>query len=146
MQITDLKNLHAWIRQTAVSEIVFVSALILPAYLLMYDFAAERILPGYEIWCVLGGLLIYIAGLIRMKLTQSSVEQDQKDLASITNFITDQDYTFMSFERLSELNERYTEERVRELIFAYPTYIRLGKLKGGKKGVRVLQIDQEETP
>ncbi len=46
MEVGELRNLHSWVRHTVLSEIVFVSAPILPIYLLIYDYSAERISPA----------------------------------------------------------------------------------------------------
>ena len=145
MKLSELKNIHSWVRHTAVSEIVFVSALILPLYLMMYDFAAERISPGLKSWALGFALVIYVVGVVWMKMSQSRDERDQKDLALIINHIIDQNFTFMGFEQIKEIDKKYTEERVRELMFNFPNHIRLGKLSGGKRGIKILNVENEDT-
>ena len=145
MQLDELKSIHAWIRQTAISEIVFVSSLILPLFVLMYDFAAERISPDHKPAFILVGVVFYIAGIVWMKLTQSRNEKNMRDLTLIINHIVDQDFTYMSFDQIQELDSAYTLDRVRELVFLFPNHIRFGTLSGGRKGIRVLNFDKEDS-
>ena len=145
MRLNQLKNIHSWVRGTSVSEILFVSALILPAYLLMYNYAIEQINEEWKTFVLLIALLIYVAGIVWMKLSQSSNEKDAKDLLVIKNYILDKGFSFMSFEKLAEIDKSFTAERVKELIFVFPNEIRLAKLKDNKKGIKVLNVEDENT-
>jgi len=145
MRLNQLKNIHSWVRGTSVSEILFVSALILPAYLLMYNYAIEQINEEWKTFVLLIALLIYVAGIAWMKLSQSSNEKDAKDLLVIKNYILDKGFSFMSFEKLAEIDKSFTAERVKELIFVFPNEIRLAKLKDNKKGIKVLNVEDENT-
>ena len=143
MKINQLKSIHAWVRESTLSEIVFVSALLLPVYLLIYNYAILQINEEWKTWALLIGAGLYLAGIVWMKLSQSKQERNYHDLLVIKNNIIDKGFTFMSFEKLLELDKRYTESRVRELILLFPDEIRLAKLKGNNRGVKVLNIEEE---
>ncbi len=145
MRFNQLRNIHSWIRGTSVSEIVFVSALILPAYFLMYNYTIEQINEEWKPFVLPIALLIYIVGVARMKQSQSFDEKNAKDLLVIKNYILDIGFSFMSFEKLAEIDKSFTPERVKELIFVFPNEIRLAKLKGNKKGIKVLNVENENT-
>ena len=51
----------------------------------------------------------------------------------------------MSYEKLQEIDKSFTQNRIKELIFAFPNDVRLAKLKDNKKGIKVLSIEVENT-
>lgn len=144
MKINDLKSLHQWIRSASISEVVFVSALILPLYLSLYSYALENIYPQWKLAGVLFGLTLYLVGLVWMKSVQTQEEDDVHDLTRISRYITDKNFQFMSFEKIAEIDSAFTEDRVRELIAHFPEHIRLAKLKDNKKGIKVLNVASEK--
>ena len=97
MKINEFKSIHNWIRATAVSEIVFVTALILPLYLLLYNTMIKQINPDWKIWGLISAILLYVIGLTWMKISQSKDEKNFRDLMIIKNYILDKDFRFMSF-------------------------------------------------
>lgn len=143
MKIKELKNIHNWIRQTEVSEILFVTALIMPLYLMLYNFAIEQIKPEWKEWILGVSILIYIVGIIWMKNSQSQEEQNKKDLLVIKNYILDKGFQFMSFQKINEIDTKFTENKVKELMMNYPNELRLAKLKENKIGIKILNIDEE---
>jgi len=144
MRVNQLKSIHNWIRNTNTSEILFVSALIMPAYLSLYNYVINQIKPEWK-ESILGiAIIIYIIGVIWMKNSQSREEQNKKDLLVIKNNILDKGFQFMSFEKIKEIDKKYTEDKIRELIFIYPNELRLAKLKKDKKGIKILNIEEEE--
>ena len=143
MKLNQLKSIHIWIRNTNTSEIIFVSALILPTYLLMYNYSIELINEEWKNWVMIVGFSLFIIGIFWMKVSQSNNEKNENDLIVIKNYIIDKGFKFMSFERLNELDDKFTESRIRELMFIFPNDIRLAKLKGNKKGVKILNIEEE---
>jgi len=145
MRLNQLKNIHSWIRGTNVSEVLFVSALILPAYLIMCNYTIEQINIEWKPFILPIAFLVYVAGIIWMKLSQSSSEKDARDLLVIKNYILDKGFSFMSFEKLLEIDKSFTVERIKELIFVFPNEIRLAKLKENKKGIKVLNVEDENT-
>lgn len=78
-----------------------------------------------------------------MKFSQSKVERDLNDLALIRNYIIDKEFKFMSFEKISEIDKKFTEDKVRNLIVKFPNDIRLAKLKDKKRGIKVLNFEEE---
>ena len=145
MELNQLVNIHTWIRNSQVSEILFISALVLPGYLLMYNYAIIKINESWKGWGLAFAVIIFIAGIIWMKNSQSIVEKNIQDISVIKNYILDKDYRYMSFERLEEMDDRFTEKRVKELLFIFPNEIRLAKLKNNKKGIKVINIEDENT-
>ena len=145
MKINELRNIHTWVRNTEVSEIVFVSALILPVYLILYGLAFERIgLQSTSVGMTVA-LLIYAVGVVWMKTSQSRREKNQNDLTVITNHIVDQGFRFMSFDQISKIKSEFTEKRVRDLVFEFPNHLRLGVLRGKKPGIKVLILEEENS-
>ena len=51
----------------------------------------------------------------------------------------------LSYEKLLEIDEKLTQERIKKLIFSFPNEIRLAKLKENKKGIKVLNLEDENT-
>ncbi len=49
----------------------------------------------------------------------------------------------MSFEKILEIDNKFPEDRIRELIFLYPNELRLAKLKDNKMGIKILNIEEE---
>ena len=143
MTLNQLKSIHTWIRNTNTSEIIFVSALILPNYLLMYNYAIVSIKQELKDWVMIVGFSLFVIGVLWMKVSQSNNEKNEKDLIVIKNYIIDKGFKFISFEKLKELDDKFTESRIRELMFIFPNDIRLAKLKGNKKGVKILNIEEE---
>jgi hypothetical protein len=78
-----------------------------------------------------------------MKLSQSSDEKDIRDISIIKNHIIDKGFEFMSFTKLKEIDKSFTQERIKELLFVFPNDIRLAKLEGDKKGIKVLNIEKQ---
>lgn len=143
MKLNQLKGIHAWIRNTNTSEIVFVSALVLPLYLLLYNYAIELINNDLKNIAMIIGFSLFVIGIFWMKLSQSNNEKNQNDLIVLKNYIIDKGFKFMSFDKLVEIDKRFTESTVKELIFLFPNDIRLAKLKGNKKGIKILNIEEE---
>jgi hypothetical protein len=143
VKINQLRNIHSWIRSTEISEILFVSALVFPAYILLYNFAVNEINPSWKLCTLIIATLAYISGIIWMKVSQSSDEKDIRDISIIKNYIIDKGFEFMSFEKLKEIDKSFTQERIKELLFVFPNDIRLAKLKGDKKGIKVLNIEKQ---
>ena len=144
MKINQLKSIHHWIRSTETSEIVFVTALILPLYLLLYNTMLNQINPDWKIPGLSIAISLYVIGIIWMKNSQSNEEKKSRDLLIIKNYIIDKGFLFMSFERIQEIDKNLNETRVKELLFSYPSEIRLAKLKGDKKGIKILNIESED--
>jgi len=144
MEINQLKSIHSWIRETNTSEIVFVSSLILPIYLLLYNYAITQINENWNIYGVIFGLILYVIGIFWMKMSQSKNEKNQIDLAVLKNHILDKNFEFMSYEKLLDIDDRFTENRIKELIFIFPNDIRLAKLKNNVKGIKLLNIEEED--
>jgi hypothetical protein len=144
MKIDQLKSVHAWVRSADTSEILFVSALIMPFYVLLYDTAFTRMEAEWKNIGTALAVVFYVAGVIWMKVSQSANERNAKDLTTIRNHVVDKGYEFMSFERIqNDVDQKYTEERVRDLVFAFPNEIRMAKLKEGKRGIKVLNVESE---
>ncbi len=143
MKINQLKSIHSWIRETNTSEIVFVSSLILPIYLLLYNYAINQINEDWKTYGIIFGLILYLIGILWMKKSQSKNEKNQNDLAILKNYILDKNFMFMSFEKIMEIDKRFTENRIKALIFLFPNDIRLAKLKDNKKGIKILNIEEE---
>ena len=144
MQLNQLKNIHNWIRTSENSEILFVSALIMPLYLLSYNYVLEQIGVGkYQMIILAIALVLYVVGIVWMKNSQSKLESAVNDLLSIKNHLLDKGYQYMSFQRLEEISERFTEDRVRELVVLFPDELRLAKLKKGRTGIKILNIENE---
>lgn len=144
MKINDLKSLHHWVRSASISEVVFVSALVLPLYLSFYSYTLENIYPQWKLAGTLVGLALYLIGLIWMKFAQTREETNLHDLTRISRYITDKNFQFMSFEKIAEIDPKFDEDRVRELIAHFPEHIRLAKLKDNKKGIKVLNVVSEK--
>ncbi|RME08040.1 MAG: hypothetical protein D6816_05975 [Bacteroidetes bacterium] len=113
--------------------------------MLLYNYAVEQIKEEWKIPVLAFALLAYVAGIIWMKLSQTSDEKDARDLLVIKNYILDKGFSFMSFGKLLEIDGSFTENRIKELIFAFPNDIRLAKLKGNKKGIKILTIEDEKN-
>ena len=143
MKINELRNIHSWVRNTGISEILFVSSLILPAYLLLYNYALTVINESWRNAGLVIAVIIYAAGIFWMKNSQSVSERNHKDLLIIKNFILDKGYKYMTFERLLEIDKKYNEDKVKSLMFHYPNEIRLAKLKDNKRGIKILTIEEE---
>lgn len=144
MKINQLKSIHSWIRETNTSEIVFVSSLILPIYLQLYNYAITQINKDWNTYGIIFGLILYIIGIFWMKKSQSKNEKNQIDLAVLKNYILDKNFKFMSYAKLLEIDKRFTENRIKELIFIFPNDIRLAKLKNNVKGIKLLNIEEEK--
>lgn len=143
MKINQLRTIHAWIRGTNTSEILFVSALILPVYLLLYDYAINQINMEWKTWGMIIAIVLYVGGIIWMKNSQSRNEKNYKDLLVIKNYILDKGFRFMSFGKLLELDKKFTEKRIKDLIYLYPDELRLAKLKDNKMGIKILNFEEE---
>lgn len=143
MRLIQLKNIHAWVRSTSISEVLFVSTLILPIYLLLYDYMLQEINASWKNIGIPLALLLYIIGIVWMKKSQSSDEKNMRDLLIIRNYILDKGFSFMSFEKLLELDKDFHQDRIKELIFAFPNELRLAKLKDKKTGIKLLNIEIE---
>lgn len=104
----------------------------------------DQINPTWKVWVLAFALLIYVIGILWMKSVQSSEEKNSKDLQIIKNYILDKGFRFMSFEKIEEIDNRFDEKRIRELLFEFPSEMRLARLKGNKKGVKILNIEVEE--
>jgi len=143
MKLNQLKTIHAWIRTTQTSEILFVSSLILPFYLLLYNYAIIQINNNWRDGGLILAFLLYVVGIVWMKRSQSQDEKKQKDLLVLKNYILDKGFKFMSFEKILEIDNKFTEDKIRELIFLYPYELRLAKLKDNKRGIKILNIEEE---
>ncbi len=143
MKLNQLKTIHAWIRTTQTSEILFVSSLILPFYLLLYNYAIIQINNNWRDGGLILAFLLYVVGIVWMKRSQSQDEKKQKDLLVLKNYILDKGFKFMSFEKILEIDNKFTDDRIRELIFLYPNELRLAKLKDNKRGIKILNIEEE---
>lgn len=146
MKISQLKSIHHWVRSTNTSEIVFVSALILPFYLLMWNSTLNQFdnidTAARSIFTIVA-LAMYAGGIIWMKVSQSKDERSLRDLMIIKNYLLDKQYDFISFERITKLNSNLTEDRARALLLAFPDEFRFAKLKGDKQGIKLLKLDVE---
>lgn len=143
MKINQLRNIHIWIRNTENSEILFISALIMPIYLMLYNYAINQINTDWKEWVLIIAIVMYVVGVIWMKNSQSREEQNRNMLLVQKNHLLDKGFSFLSFEKILEIDEKFTEEKIKELIFLYPNELRLAKLKGNKKGIKVLNIEEE---
>ena len=143
MKINQLKTIHTWIRNTEISEILFVSALIMPIYLMLYNYAINEINSEWKECVLIIAIVIYIIGVIWMKNSQSREEKNRKLLLVLKNNIIDKGFKFMSFQKIKEIDESFTEDKVKELILLYPNDLRLAKLKENNKGIKILNIDEE---
>ena len=143
MKINELRNIHSWVRNTGISEILFVSSLILPVYLLLYNYALTVINEAWRDAGLVIAVIIYVAGIFWMKNSQSVSERNHRDLLIIKNFILDKGYRYMTFERLLEIDKKFNEDKVKSLMLHYPNEIRLAKLKGNKRGIKILNIEEE---
>lgn len=110
---------------------------------MLYNFAIEQIKPEWKEWIIGVSILIYIVGLIWMKNSQSQEEQNKKDLLVIKNYILDKGFRYMSFQKINEIDKKFTENKVKELMMHYPNELRLAKLKENKIGIKILNIDEE---
>lgn len=143
MKINQLKSIHSWIRSSNTSEILFVTALILPLYLLLYNTMIIQINKEWQTWTLIVAILLYVGGVLWMKNSQSKEEKNLKDLQVIKNNILDKGYKFMSFEKILEIDKHFTADKVKELMFIFPNELRLAKLKGNKNGIKVLNFEME---
>jgi hypothetical protein len=141
MRINQLQTIHTWVRNARLSEILFVSALVLPIYMLLYNYALQEIQESWRVPGLAVALFLYIPGIAWMKWSQSKDEINKRDFTIIRNHILDQGFTFMSYEGLEKIPGDYDEARVRELVFAFPEELRFAMLKDKKPGIRVLNVD-----
>ncbi|WP_421750668.1 hypothetical protein [Croceimicrobium sp.] len=144
MKINQLKSIHSWVRSSSTSEVLFVTALVLPIYLLLYNAMINQISQDWKNWGLGLAVLLYFVGLFWMKLRQSKEEKNFTDLLIIKNHILDKGYRFMSFERIAEIDQRLDEKRVKQLVFAFPNELRFAKLKENKRGIKVLNLEVEQ--
>lgn len=61
------------------------------------------------------------------------------DLTMLRNHLADRKISYISFERLLDVHPRFTEEYIIKLIEKFPNDLRMGKLKGGKAGIKLLE-------
>ena len=144
MKINQMKSVHHWIRNSNPSEILFVTALFLPLYLLLYNTVIEKIYDSLMHFGLIIALLLYVVGIIWMKRSQTAEESKFRDLLIIKNYMLDKEFSFMSFDRIKGIDNRLNESRVKELLFAFPSEIRLAKLKENKRGIKILNIEDDE--
>ncbi len=143
MEIGQLKTVHAWVRKAAISEVLFVSALVMPGYLLLYDFAFKQLNQEWREAGLVIAFIVYVAGVVWMKASQSKDERNFRDLQIIRNRIEDLGLQYMAFDTLQDLDKSYSENRIRELVMTFPNELRLGTLAGNRKGVKILNPARE---
>lgn len=145
VEVGDLRNIRTCVCNNEISEIVFVTALIMPIYLMLYDFAFERMGVQATAIALVLALVLYTVGIVWTNVSASTREKNEKDLAINTNHILVQGYRFKFFEQISTIDPQYTESRVQELIFVYPNYARLGISDGGRRGNKALLLEQQSA-
>jgi len=154
MKYKQLKDLHTWVKIATPSEIVFISALILPLYILLYYSVFSQLQglnfsdPG-----TLGvgfGVALYLIGIIWMKNSQSEETKDRKNLSKVINYLRDKGYKHVSYERIKEHDQDLTKEVVTKLVHKYPNELRFANLHDKKanttrQGIKLLvDIDEED--
>ena len=125
------------------------SVLLLPVYLAAWLTVLDHLLDintEQRMW--IAGLLalLYVAGIVLMKLGASKEDKRRRAGRLVRNYLLGRGRTAISFQRIRDITHEssWTDDFLRQVIDLFPRELRLARIKGGKLGIGLI-IEQEEA-